>query len=99
MRIEDEERLRDALACYASTVSPSADAYRRVQAQWRWREARRKAVVAVIVTALVSMMTAICLWALSSQRLGSGQVFSGWPTPESSPAPSPAFSGASPAAR
>lgn len=99
MRIEDEERLRDALSCYAGTVSASADAYRRVQAQWRWREARRKAVVAVIVMTLVSAMTAICLWALSGQRQGTGQVFGGWPTPSSSLTPLPVSSGAGSSSR
>lgn len=80
MRTDDEDQLREALASFAQCVLPADDAYGRVQAQWRWREARRKAVVAAVVLVLVAVLTAVSIWALSGERPGPNPMFGDTPT-------------------
>ena len=70
-----EDRLRDALDALATGVTPDPDAYRRVSAEWRRRERRRRLVLAILVAVVFAVTDAVGLWALNRADAGSHIIF------------------------
>ncbi len=70
-----EDRLRDALDALATGVVPDPDAYRRVSAEWRRRQRRRKLVLAILVAVVFAVADAVGLWALNRADPGSHIIF------------------------
>lgn len=70
-----EERLRDALDALATGVTPDPDAYRKVSAEWRRRERRRRLVLAILVAVVFAVADGVGLWALNQADSGSHIIF------------------------
>ncbi|WP_248959146.1 hypothetical protein [Sphaerisporangium perillae] len=62
------DQLRDVFETLASGVHADPDAYRRVQAEWRRRERRRRLVLAVLVALVFTLADVAGLWALNQAR-------------------------------
>jgi hypothetical protein len=70
-----EDRLREALDALATGVTADPDAYRRVSAEWRRRERRRRLVLAILVAVVFAAADAVGLWALNRADPGSHIIF------------------------
>jgi len=70
-----EDRLREALDALATGVTADPDAYRRVRAEWRRRERRRRLVLAILVAVVFTLADVLGLWALNRADPGSHIIF------------------------
>jgi hypothetical protein len=70
-----EDRLRDALDALATGVTADPGAYRKVRAEWRRRERRRRLVLAILVAVVFAVADLVGLWALNRADSGSHIIF------------------------
>jgi len=70
-----EDQLRDALDALATGVNADPDAYRRVSAEWRRRERKRRLVLAILVALVFAVADGVGLWALNRADSGSHIIF------------------------
>jgi hypothetical protein len=57
-------------------VRPSAPAYPRLSATWRWRERKRRLILAILTALVFTAADAVGLWALNHANAQSHVIFS-----------------------
>lgn len=74
---DTEQQLSAAIAAFADTIRPAADAFRNAQREWHRRERRRRMILAMLIMVVFASATLIGLWVLNQTSAAPHSVFGG----------------------